>query len=231
MTKYGTTEEQLAAVAVATRAWATKNPRAMMREPITVEDGLTSRLIAWPIHLLECCLVTDGGGALILTTAERARDFKKRPVYILGTGEGAENLMISSLHDFTEPLSFKNSATRAFEQAGIDRGDVDHLMLYDAFAHTPLYGLEALGFVAPGESGPFFAEMRSAPGGELPINTNGGGLSYTHTGMYGMFALQESVRQLRGEAAAQLPDVTVSLAHGPAGFFAAAGTVIMTNQP
>ncbi len=230
MKKYGTTEEQIASVSVATRAWATKNPRAMMRDPITVEDVLNSRLIAWPIHLLECCLVTDGGGALILTTAERARDFAKPPVYILGTGEGAENMMISSMHDFTESLAFKNSASRAFEQAGIERSDVDHLMLYDAFAHTPMYGLEALGFVAPGESGPFFAEMRSAPGGDLPINTNGGGLSYTHTGMYGMFALQESVRQLRGEAAAQLPDVKVSIAHGPAGFFAGAGTVIMTNQ-
>jgi acetyl-CoA acetyltransferase len=231
MAKYGTTEEQLASVAVATRAWAAQNPRAMMRDPITVEDVLNSRLIAWPVHLLECCLVTDGGGALILTTADRARDFAKPPVYVLGTGEGAENLMISTLHDFTESLAFRNSATRAFEQAGIERSDVDHLMLYDAFAHTPMYGLEALGFVKPGESGPFFAAMRSAPGGDLPINTNGGGLSYTHTGMYGMFALQESVRQLRGEAAAQLPDVKISIAHGPAGFFAGAGTVIMTNQP
>lgn len=230
MKKYGTTEEQIASVAVATRAWASQNPRAMMRDPITVEDVLNSRLIAWPIHLLECCLVTDGGGALILTTADRAKDFKKPPVYILGTGEGAENMMISSMHDFTESLAFRNSASRAFEQAGIDRKDVDHLMLYDAFAHTPMYGLEALGFVEPGESGPFFAAGRSAPGGDLPINTNGGGLSYTHTGMYGMFALQESVRQLRGEAAAQVPDVKVSIAHGPAGFFAAAGTVIMTNQ-
>jgi acetyl-CoA acetyltransferase len=230
MKKYGTTEEQIASVSVATRAWAAKNPRAMMRDPITVEDVLNSRMIAWPIHLLECCLVTDGGGALILTTADRARDFKKPPVYILGTGEGAENMMISSLHDFTESRAFQRSATRAFEQAGIERSDVDHLMLYDAFAHTPMYGLEALGFVKPGESGPFFAAGKSAPGGELPINTNGGGLSYTHTGMYGMFALQESVRQLRGEAAAQVPDVKVSISHGPAGFFAGAGTVIMTNQ-
>jgi acetyl-CoA acetyltransferase len=230
MAKYGTTEEQLASVAVATRAWAAKNPRAMMRDPITVEDVLNSRLIAWPIHLLECCLVTDGGGALILTTADRARDFKKPPVYVLGTGEGAENLGISTMHDFTESRAFQKAADRAFRFAQIERSDVDHLMLYDAFAHTPMYGLEALGFVKPGESGPFFAEGRSAPGGDLPINTNGGGLSYTHTGMYGMFALQESVRQLRGEAAAQLPDVKVSVSHGPAGFFAASGTVIMTNQ-
>src|SRR5262249_15988189 len=184
MAKYGTTEEQLASVAVATRQWAAKNPRAMMRDPITVEDVLNSRLIAWPVHLLECCLVTDGGGALILTTAERARDFKRPPVYILGTGDGAENMMISSIHAFTEPRSFKTAPTRAFEPAGIERADVDHLMLYDAFAPTPMYGLEALGLVGPGESGPFFAEMRSAPGGDLPINTNGGGLSYTHTGMY-----------------------------------------------
>ena len=230
MAKYGTTEEQLAAVAVSTRAWATKNPRAMMREPITVADVLTSRLIAWPVRLLMCCLVTDGGGALILTTAERARDFRKPPVYILGTGEGAENMMISTLHDFTAPRAFQKAAARAFRLADIARSDVGHLMLYDAFVHTPLYGLEALGFVGPGESGPWFAAGHAAPGGDLPVNTNGGGLSYTHTGMYGMFALQESVRQLRGEAAAQLPDVKVSIAHGPAGFFAAAGTVNMTNQ-
>jgi acetyl-CoA acetyltransferase len=230
MKKYGTTEEQLASVSVATRAWAAKNPRAMMRDPITVEDVLNSRLIAWPVHLLECCLVTDGGGALILTTADRARDFKKPPVYILGTGEGAENMMISSMHDFTESRAFLKSSERAFRQAGIERKDIDHAMFYDAFAHTPMYALEGLGFVKPGESGPFFAEMRTAPGGDFPLNTNGGGLSYTHTGMYGMFALQESVRQLRGEAAAQLPDVKISISHGPAGFFAGAGTVIMTNQ-
>jgi acetyl-CoA acetyltransferase len=230
MQKYGTTEEQLASVAVATRAWAVKNKRAMMREPITVQDVLNSRMIAWPVHLLECCLVTDGGGALVLTTADRARDARKKPVYVLGTGEGAENVMISSMRDFTESQAFAKSAERAFRTSGVDRKDVDHLMLYDAFVHTPMYGLEALGFVKPGESGPFFAEMRSAPGGDLPINTNGGGLSYTHTGMYGMFAMQESVRQLRGEADAQLDDVEISIAHGPAGFFAAAGTVVMTNQ-
>ena len=230
MKRYGTTEEQLASVAVATRAWAAKNTRAMMREPITIQDVMNSRLIAWPVHLLECCLVTDGGGALILTTADRARDFRKPPIYVMGTGEGAENVMISSMRDFTEAQSFKKSAERAFRLSGVDRKDVDHLMLYDAFAHTPMYGLEALGFVKPGESGPWFAEGHSAPGGDLPINTNGGGLSYTHTGMYGMFALQESVRQLRGEAEAQIPNAKISIAHGPAGFFAGAGTVVMTNQ-
>jgi acetyl-CoA acetyltransferase len=229
MAKYGTTEEQLASVAVATRAWAVKNRRALMRDPITVEDVLNSPVIAWPLHLLECCLVTDGGGALILTTAERAADHPKPPVYILGTGEGVENVMISSLADFTESQAFKRAGERAFRLAGLGPKDIDHLMLYDAFVHTPMYALEALGFLKPGESGPWFAAGHSGPGGDLPINTSGGGLSYTHTGQYGMFALQESVRQLRGEADAQIAKVTTSLAHGPAGYFSASGTVIMSN--
>jgi len=230
MKEFGTTEEQLASVAVATRAWASKNTRALYRDPITVDDVFNSRLIAWPLHLLECCVVTDGGGALILTTADRARDFKKPPVYVLGTGESAENQMISSMHDFTSSAAFRTAGERAFRLAGIERKDIDHAMFYDAFVHTPMYALEGLGFVGKGESGPFFAEMRTAPGGDFPVNTNGGGLSYTHTGMYGMFALQESVRQLRGEADAQLDNVKISIAHGPGGMFSASGTVIMTNQ-
>jgi acetyl-CoA acetyltransferase len=230
MKAFGTTEEQIASVAVATRRWAERNPRAMMREPITVEDVLASRLIAWPVHLLECCLVTDGGGALVVVSAERAKDFPKKPVYVLGTGESTEHSMISMMHDMTESRAFKVSGDLAFREAKIDRKDVDHAMFYDAFAHTPMFALEDLGFVAKGESGPFFAEMRTAPGGDFPLNTNGGGLSYTHTGMYGMFAIQESVRQLRGEAAAQLDDVRVSIAHGVGGMFHAAGTLLLTND-
>jgi acetyl-CoA acetyltransferase len=230
MHEFGTTHEQLASVAVATRRWAEKNPRAMMRDPITVEDVLNSRMIAYPIHLLECCLVTDGGGALIVVSAERAKDFPKKPVYVMGTGESTEHSMISMMHDFTESRAFKVSGKLAFDEARIDRKDIDHAMFYDAFAHTPMFALEALGFVGKGESGPFFEEMRTAPGGDFPLNTNGGGLSYTHTGMYGMFAIQESVRQLRGEAAAQLPDVKTSIAHGVGGMFHAAGTLILTND-
>jgi len=230
MRAFGTTEEQIASVAVATRRWAERNPRAMMREPITVEDVLASRLIAWPVHLLECCLVTDGGGALVVVSAERAKDFPKKPVYVLGTGESTEHSMISMMHDMTESRAFKVSGDLAFREAKIDRKDVDHAMFYDAFAHTPMFALEDLGFVAKGESGSFFAEMRTAPGGDFPLNTNGGGLSYTHTGMYGMFAIQESVRQLRGEAAAQLDDVRVSIAHGVGGMFHAAGTLLLTND-
>ena len=230
MHEYGTTPEQMASVAVATRRWAERNPRAMMRDPITVQDVLNSRLIAYPVHLLECCLVTDGGGALVVVSADRAKDFPKKPVYVLGTGESSEHSMISMMHDMTESRAFKVSGELAFREAGIERKDIGHAMFYDAFAHTPMFALEALGFVGKGESGPFFEEMRTAPGCDFPLNTNGGGLSYTHTGMYGMFAIQESVRQLRGEAAVQLPGVRTSIAHGVGGMFSAAGTLILTND-
>jgi acetyl-CoA acetyltransferase len=229
MKRYGLTHEDLARVAVVQREWAARNPRAMHRDPITVEDVLASRLIAYPFHLLECCLVTDGGGALVIVSAERARDFPTRPVYVIGAGESTETPMVSQMEDLTSSRAFRVSGRLAFEEAGIAHADVDHLMIYDAFAHLPIYGLEDLGFVARGEAGKFIRERNTAPGGRLPLNTNGGGLSYTHTGMYGMFALLESVRQLRGSAPAQVPGVRVSVAHGVGGMFAAAGTVVMTN--
>jgi acetyl-CoA acetyltransferase len=229
MKTYGLTHEQLASVAVAQRKWASRNPRAYKRDLVTVDDVLASPLIAYPMHLLECCLVTDGGGALILTSAERAAamDLPKPPVYVLGTGESAEAQTISMMEDFTTSRAFRVSAASAFREAGVVHGDVDHLMIYDAFAHLPIYGLEDLGFVDRGEAGAFIAEGNTEPGGRLPMNTNGGGLSYTHTGMYGMFAIQESVRQLRGEAAAQVPDVNVSVAQGVGGMFMSAGTLVL----
>lgn len=231
MAQFGTTEEHLAAVSVATRQWAERNPRAMMRDPITVDDVLQSRMIAWPLHLLNCCLVTDGGGALILTSEDRARDFPKKPVYVLGRGEAAQHQDISQMWDFTEwTAAAQITGPEAFRMAGLGHADIDHLMLYDAFSHTPIYAMEALGFVGPGEGGPWFAEMNSAPGGTLPVNTNGGGLSYTHTGMYGMFAIQEAVRQLRGEAAAQVDGVKTSLVHAPGGMFSATATLILGNE-
>jgi acetyl-CoA acetyltransferase len=230
MKEYGLTEEQLAMVAVVQREWASMNPRAMFRDPITVEDVLNSRMIAYPIRLLECCLVTDGGGALVLVSAERAKDFPTKPVYILGTGESVETPMISQMEDFTTSKAFRVSGKKAFEEAGITHDDVDHLMIYDAFAHLPIFGLEDLGFVGRGEAGAFIAEGNTRPGGKLPLNTNGGGLSYTHTGMYGMFALQESVRQLRGTAPAQVPNCRISVCHGVGGMFAASGTIILTNE-
>ena len=138
--------------------------------------------------------------------------------------------MISQMADFTSSRAFRVSGAKAFAEAGISHAEVDHLMIYDAFAHLPIYGLEDLGFVGRGEAGAFIAERNTAPGGRLPMNTNGGGLSYMHSGMYGMYALQESVRQVRGIAPAQVPDTKVSVCHGVGGMFAASGTIIMGNQ-
>ena len=230
MKTYGVTEEDLAMVAVIQREWAAKNPRASFKDPITVDDVLNSPMIAWPYRMLMCCLVTDGGGALILTSADRAKDFPNKPVYVLGTGESVETPMVSQMYDFTSSTAFKISGAKAFDEAGIKHSDVDHLMIYDAFAHLPLYGLEDLGFVKPGEAKDFIRERNTAIGGKLPVNTNGGGLSYMHSGMYGMYALQESVRQMRGTAAAQIEGAKISVAHGVGGMFASSGTVIFTNE-
>ncbi len=230
MKQYGMTHEQLASVAVAQREWAGMNPRAMYRDPITVDDVLASRVIAYPFHLLECCLVTDGGGALILTKAERAKDFPQSPVYILGSGESVESPMISQMADLTSSRNFRIAGRDAMSSAGISHADVDHLMVYDAFAHLPIFGLEDLGFVERGEAGPFIEEGNTRPGGRLPLNTNGGGLSYTHTGMYGMFALQESVRQVRGESPAQVDDVNISVCLGVGGMFAAGACIVFGKE-
>lgn len=230
MKTYGVTHEHMAQVAVVQREWAAKNPRAAFKDPITIDDVLNSKMIAYPFRLLQCCLVTDGGGALILTSADRAKDFPTKPCYILGSGESVETTMVSQMEDFTSSRAFRVAGPEAFRMAGIKHSDVDHLMIYDAFAHLPMYGLEDLGFVKRGEAKDFIWERNTAPGGKLPINTNGGGLSYTHTGMYGMFALQESVRQVRGTAPAQVPNVKISVAHGVGGMFSASGTVVLSNQ-
>jgi len=227
---YGLTEVDLAWVSVIQREWAAKNPRASFKDPITVDDVLNSPMIAWPFRMLMCCLVTDGGGALILTSAERARDFPTKPVYIVGTGESVETPMVSQMEDFTSSKAFRVSGRKAFAEAGISHADVDHLMIYDAFAHLPLYGLEDLGFCKPGEAAAFIRERNTAIGGKLPLNTNGGGLSYMHSGMYGMYAMQESVRQMRGIAPAQIPGAKISVSHGVGGMFAASGTVIFSNE-
>jgi acetyl-CoA acetyltransferase len=230
MKTYGVSEEQLAMVAVIQREWAAKNPRASYREPVTLGEVLDSRMIAYPFRKLMCCLVTDGGGALILTSAARAKQFPHKPVYILGTGESVETPMVSQMEDFTTSKAFRVSGQKAFREAGIAHTDVDHLMIYDAFAHLPIYGLEDLGFCERGAAASFIWDRNTAPGGKLPLNTNGGGLSYMHSGRYGMYALQESVRQLRGTAAAQVPGARISVAHGVGGMFAASGTIVMSNQ-
>ena len=230
MKTYGITHEQIAMVSVVQREWAALNPRSTYKDPITVADVLNSRMIAYPFRILQCCLVTDGGGALILTSAERAKDFPGKTVYILGTGESVETPMVSQMEDFNSSRAFRVAGPTAFKEAGIAHKDVDHLMIYDAFAHLPLYGLEDLGFVGRGEAGAFIEGRNTAIGQKLPMNTNGGGLSYMHSGMYGMYALQESVRQMRGIAPAQVAGAKISVCHGVGGMFAASGTIIFTNQ-
>jgi acetyl-CoA acetyltransferase len=231
MHEFGTTSEQLAEVAVATRKWAALNPRALMRDPLTVADVLASRLIAWPLHLLDCCLVTDAGGAVVVTSAERARDLAKKPVYVLGTGEASTHVMVSQMPDFARWDAARLAGERAFAMAGVTHADVDVAELYDAFTIVPVMALEALGFCAQGEGGAFVSGLRTAPGGDFPMNTNGGGLSYTHSGMYGMFALVEAVRQLRGECGPrQVDDCRIALCHGLGGMFSAAATLIAGTE-
>ena len=230
MKETGLSHEQLASVPVAQRKWANKVPRAMYGDLITTDDVFNSRMICYPYHLLECWLVTDGGGALKISSWESAKDFPTKPVYIIGTGESVETPVVSQMYDMTTSAAFKTSSKKAFEESGITHSDVDHLMVYDAFAHLPIYGLEDLGFVKRGEAGAFIEEGNTSPGGKLPMNTNGGGLSYTHTGMYGMFAIQESVRQVRGEAAHQVDGVKTSFCQGVGGMFMAAGSLVFTNE-
>lgn len=231
MQRYGLTEEQIAAVPVIQREWAAMTPRAKLREPTTVDEVLSSPLIAWPIRRSMCCLVSDAGGALVVTSADRAKDFPKRPVYILGSGSGIESGPCSpaSVRDPMRPEFIRTSGQDAFRSAGLTPADIDHLMIYDAFAHNPIFGLEGLGFVKDGEAGAFIAEGATRPGGRLPMNTNGGGLAYAHSGSYGMLCMLEAVRQMRGEAAAQVEGVETSLVHGWGGFWSACATVIFAN--
>jgi acetyl-CoA acetyltransferase len=232
MHEFGTTQEQLAEVAVATRAWARLNPKANQRGELSIADVMKSPLIAWPFHVLDCCLVTDGGGAAIVTSAARAKDLKKKPAYILGTGEGTGHCWINQMPDFTAATGAQISGPQAFAMAGVTPKDVDVAMLYDAFTIVPILALEDLGFCEKGEGGAFVSGQRTAPGGDFPMNTNGGGLSYTHTGMYGMFTIIEAVRQVRGECGErQVKDAEVALCHGPGGIFSAAATMILANAP
>jgi acetyl-CoA acetyltransferase len=228
----GMSREDLAEVVVAQRGWAVDNPRAFRRKPATVESVLADRPIAYPFTREMCCVVTDGGGALVITSAERAADLPggEHAVYLLGSGEASEAPMMSQMDEVGSFGAFRRASAEAFATAGVSHADIDHLMGYDAFAHLPLYMLEDLGFVGRGESGAFIREGHTRPGGSLPMNTNGGGLSYTHTGMYGMFAIQEAVRQLRGQAAVQVPDVTTSFVQGVGMFFGAAGSLVLSNR-
>src|ERR671922_2340815 len=231
MHEYGTTLEQWAQVAVSTRQWACLNPKARFREPITIADVLKSRPVCYPFNLLNICLVTDAGGAAVLTRADRARDCAKKPVYVRGIGEATEHVSLTQMKDLTFSEATRISGDKAFRMAGGGPTDFQHIMLYDAFTSGPPIMLESLGIAARGEGVHFFAEGRSTPGGTLPINTNGGGLSYTHSGMYGIFPIIEATRQLRGECGPrQVPNVRTSLVNGMGGMLSAAGTLVLSNE-
>jgi acetyl-CoA acetyltransferase len=230
MYEYGTTKEQLAEVAVAARAWAAMNPKALMREPIGVQDVLNSRMICWPFNLLDCCLVTDAGGAVVLTSLERARNLRTKPIRVLGFGEALDHDIISQMPSLTNGPA-RLSGPRAFEMAGLTQTDIDVATIYDSFTYTVLLTLEDLGFCKKGEGGAFVSGGRLAPGGDFPLNTSGGGLSYTHPGMYGVFTIIENVRQLRHDYADQGPrqvaNAQVGLVHGTGGVLSATGTLIL----
>jgi acetyl-CoA acetyltransferase len=232
MHEFGTTSEQLAEIAVTTREHATANPQAQYRDPITVDDVVGSRMIADPLHMLDCCVISDGGAACVVTTQERARHLPKAPVHVLGAAHALTHHMnLSAMPDLTVTAAAQ-SGPLAFERAGVTAADVDVLQLYDSFTITVLLTLEDLGFCTKGEGGPFVEGGRLRFDGPLPTNTDGGGLSACHPGMRGMFLIVEAVRQLRGEGINQVRDPKVAVAHGTGGMLSTGATLVLgTEEP
>ena len=232
MFAYGTTSEQLASVAVQARAWALRNPKAFnyKRGPLAIADVLNSPIISSPLHRLDCCLVTDGGGAVIMCSLDRARSSKKTPISILGAAESHTHRGILAMPDLTETAA-RFSGREAFAKAGLQPKDIDFVELYDAFTINTILFLEDLGFCDKGDGGPFVADGRIGPEGGLPVNTNGGGLSYCHPGMYGIFTIIEAVRQLRHEAGErQLARADIGLVHGSGGTLSSQCTAILARS-
>ncbi len=230
MHQFGTTREQLAAVAVAARQWALLNPAAWEKKPLTIAEVLGARMVSYPFTVRDICLVTDGGGAIVLTAPERAKVLKKPPVYVLGCGQAITHANISSMPDLTVTGALQ-SGREAYAMAGLAAKDIDVVELYDAFTINPILFLEDLGFCPKGEGGRFVEGGHIAPGGGLPVNTNGGGLSYCHPGMYGLLVLIEAVRQLRGECGArQIAGAETAIAHGNGGVLSSQSTVILGTQ-
>ncbi len=227
MHQYGTTRRDLAEVAVAARRWAQLNPEAFMREPLSIDDVLAARMVSDPLSVRDCCLVTDGGGAYVMVRADRAKDLPRPPVYVLGNGTAVWNRQISAMHDLTVTAATQ-SGREAYAMAGLSAQDMDVVQLYDAFTINTLLFLEDLGFCKKGEAGAFVRDGAIAPGGRLPVNTNGGGLSCVHPGMYGIFALIEAVRQLRGECGArQVAGAQTAIAHGNGGTLSSQSTAVL----
>jgi len=218
MYQYGTTAEQLAEVAVSARKWAQLNPAAEMRDPLSIVDVLNARRIVDPFGVRDCCLVSDGGAAMLLVRADRARDFPKAPVYLLGASSRTTHNIISAMPDLTVTAAAQ-SGPEAFAMAGVQPSDIDVVELYDAFTINTILFLEDMGFCKKGEGGAFVSNGNIAPGGALPVNTNGGGLSCVHPGMYGMFLMIEAVQQLRGECGArQIKGAELAACNGNGGY-------------
>lgn len=231
MAQYGTTSEQMAQYAVSAREWALLTDTAPYPTPLTIDEVLTSPIITSPLHKLDCCLVTDGGAAVVLTSAERARELRSNPVYVMGTGEAINHRNISQMPDLTRTEAAQSSA-RALKMAGVTLDQIDTAHVYDAFTISLLVLLEDLGFCEKGEGGAFVEGGRLAPGGELALNTNGAGLAQVHPGMLGMFLIIEAVQQLRGDAGRrQQAGAQVSLVHGMGLTLAAHATAVLSNNP
>lgn len=230
MHEYGTTREQLAEVAVAARAWAQLNPMAFNTSPLSIEDVINSRMICDPLSVRDCCLLTDGAGAFVLVRSDRAKDAPTKPVYILGSATETWHRQISSMEDLTKTAA-SASGKRALDMAGVTTHDIDVAMLYDAFTINVILFLEDLGFCKKGEGGAFVSGSAIAPGGRLAVNTNGGGLSFGHPGMYGTFLVLEAVQQLRGTAGRrQKPDARIALVHGNGATLSSQSTAILATE-
>jgi acetyl-CoA acetyltransferase len=227
MHQYGTTREHLAEVAVAARKWAQLNPDAFVRDELTIEDCLKARMVSDPLSVRDCCLVTDGAAAIVLTRADRARDLQARPVYLLGGAAATWYSGVDQSQDLTVTAA-RESGQRAYALAGVTPADIDVVQLYDAFTINTLLFLEDLGFCPKGEGGHFVSGGNIGPGGSLPVNTNGGGLSCCHPGMYGLFTIVESCLQLRGEAGQrQVANARLALAHANGGTLSSQATLIL----
>lgn len=227
MHQYGTTKRQLGEVALAARAWAQRNPEAFVRRPMSMDDYLGSRAVSDPLGVADCCLVTDGAAAIVMVRSERAADHAKCPVHLLGAAAETTHREIASMADLTVTGAVRSGA-RAFAQAKLRPADIDVVELYDAFTINTILFLEDLGFCPKGEGGRFVEGGRITPGGELPVNTNGGGLSCVHPGMYGLFTVVEAVQQLMGVAGErQVAAAKLALAHGNGGVLSSQATVIL----
>ncbi|MGH3263084.1 MAG: thiolase C-terminal domain-containing protein, partial [Trebonia sp.] len=227
--RYGATREQLASVAVVAREWALRNPAAFRHQAgkLTVDDVLSAPMVSSPLTTADCCLVTDGGGAVVVTSLDRSRTLRRPPVRVLGYGEATSHTMMATRQDILD-TGADSSARAALAMAGLGPADIDLAMLYDSFTITPVLSLEAIGICGAGEGAAFVADGHTRPGGRLPMNTNGGGLSYCHPGQYGVLLLVEAVRQLRGECGdRQVPGTEVAVAHGTGGILSHSATVLL----